>query len=257
VGGALSDAGWIFVVVLVLIVLAAAVLASRRYLLERSGGTVECALRLPAGSGAWRLGVLSYQHDSLRWHGALGLLLRPEYVFHRRALSVVSRRPAEPSETVTIGADRIVVEVAVEPTADGPGPLNGKHAELAMTEQALTGFLAWLEASPPGSYLGDLSLPAPHRSPPGRHRTSPAPAFAVLARMNSRSESRFRYLAGQTLTVSPWAATAAHAVRSARRATARAVCSRAAPGVPPGSTNDRRVGSAALYSSHAASSAVT
>jgi len=169
VGGALSDAGWIFVVVLVLIVLAAAVLASRRYLLERSGGTVECALRLPAGSGAWRLGVLSYQHDSLRWHGALGLLLRPEYVFHRRALSVVSRRPAEPSETVTIGADRIVVEVAVEPTADGPGPLNGKHAELAMTEQALTGFLAWLEASPPGSYLGDLSLavalPVAARSP--------------------------------------------------------------------------------------------
>jgi hypothetical protein len=156
VGGALSDAGWIFVVVLVLIILAAAALASRRYLLERSGGTVECALRLPAGSGAWRLGVLSYQHDSLRWHGALGLLLRPEYVFHRRALSVVSRRPAEPSEARTIGADRIVVEVAAEATADGPGPLSGKHAELAMTEQALTGFLAWLEASPPGSYLGDL-----------------------------------------------------------------------------------------------------
>jgi len=59
--------------------------------------------------------------------------------------------------------------VAAEPTADGPGPLSGKHAEFAMTEQALTGFLAWLEASPPGSYLGDLSLPAalavPARSP--------------------------------------------------------------------------------------------
>jgi len=26
-----------------------------------------------------------------------------------------------------------------------------------MTEQALTGFLAWLEASPPGSYLGDFT----------------------------------------------------------------------------------------------------
>jgi hypothetical protein len=150
---------------LVLILLAAAALASRRYLLERSGGTVECALRLPAESGTWRLGVLSYQHDSLRWHGALGLLLRPEHVFHRRALSVVSRRPAEPSEAVTIGADRIVVEVAAEPTADGPDPLSGKHAELAMTEQALTGFLAWLEASPPGSYLGDLSLPVAARSP--------------------------------------------------------------------------------------------
>ena len=67
---------------------------------------------LPAGSGSWRLGVLSYQHDSLSWHGALGVLLRPEYVFHRRALSVVSRRPADPSEAVTLGTDRIVVEVA-------------------------------------------------------------------------------------------------------------------------------------------------
>ena len=95
-GGALTDAVWIFAAVLVLVFLAAAVLASRRYLLERSGGTVECALRSPAGSGSWRLGVLSYQHDSLRWYGALGVLLRPEHEFHRRSLSVVSRRPAEP-----------------------------------------------------------------------------------------------------------------------------------------------------------------
>ena len=61
--GALTDAVWIFAVVLVLIVLAAVALASRRYLLERSGGTVDCALRWPVGSGGWRLGVLSYQHD--------------------------------------------------------------------------------------------------------------------------------------------------------------------------------------------------
>ena len=99
----------------------------------------------------------SYQHDSLRWYGALGVLLRPEHVFHRRALSVVSRRPAEPSETVTLGTDRIVVEVSAKPPADASGSRPGESVELAMTEQALTGFLAWLEASPPGSYLGDLS----------------------------------------------------------------------------------------------------
>ena len=156
-GRALTDAVWIFAVVLVLILLAAAALAFRRYLLERNGGTVECALRCPAGSGAWRLGVLSYQHDSLRWHGALGVLLRPEYVFHRRALNVVSRRPADPSENVTLGTDRIVVEVSAKPSADDSVPVPGEHVELAMTEQALTGFLAWLEASPPGSYLGDFS----------------------------------------------------------------------------------------------------
>jgi hypothetical protein len=154
---ALTDGGWIFAVALVLIVLAAAALAFRRYLLERSGGTVECALRWPDRSGSWRLGVLSYQHDSLRWHGALGVLLRPEHVFHRRALSVVSRRPADPSETVTLGTDRIVVEVLSKPLPDAADSTPGDHVELAMTEQALTGFLAWLEASPPGSHLGDFS----------------------------------------------------------------------------------------------------
>ena len=157
VTGALTDAVGIFAVVLALLFLTAAVLASRRYLLERSGGTVDCALRSPAGSGAWRLGVLSYAHDSLRWHGALGVLLRPEYTFHRRSLSVISRRPAEPSEAVTLGTERIVAEVSVKPTVDSSGSLAGSTVELAMTEQALTGFLAWLEASPPGSYLGDFT----------------------------------------------------------------------------------------------------
>jgi hypothetical protein len=153
VARALTDAVWIFAIVLVLIVLAAAVLAFRRYLLERSGGTVDCALRSPPGTSAWRLGVLSYQHDSLRWYGAISVLLRPEYVFHRRALSVVSRRPAEPAEAVALGADRLVVEVSVKPSGSSPD----QTVELAMTEQALTGFLAWLEASPPGSHLGDFA----------------------------------------------------------------------------------------------------
>jgi hypothetical protein len=156
VTGALTDAVWIFAVVLVLIILAAAALAIRRYLLERSGGTVDCALRSPARSGTWRFGVLLYAHDSLQWYGALGILLRPEHTFHRRSLSVVSRRPAEPAEAVTLGDDRIVVEVSVKPAADASGSPAGSHVELALTEQALTGFLAWLEASPPGSHLGDF-----------------------------------------------------------------------------------------------------
>jgi hypothetical protein len=159
VHGALTDAVWIFAVVLVVIVLAALALASRRYLLERSGGTVDCALRRPAGAGPWRLGVLSYQHDSLRWYGALGVLLRPEYEFHRRALSVVNRRPAEPPEAVSLGADRIIVSVSVKPseTPETSGSPEAESVELAMTDQALTGFLAWLEASPPGSHLGNFS----------------------------------------------------------------------------------------------------
>lgn len=152
VGTALTDAVWVFAAVLVLMVLAAAVLATRRFLLERGGGTVECVLRSPAGSGAWRFGLLSYQRDELRWHGAFGVLLRPDQVFHRRALTVVSRRPAGESEAAVLGEGRAVVEIAVKPPGGPSGP-SGEHVELAMSQGALTGFLAWLEASPPGSHL--------------------------------------------------------------------------------------------------------
>jgi len=173
VGGALTDAVWLFAAFLVLLVAAAVVLATRRFLLERSGGTVECALRrlnaggdpdhvgLPwhgLGHGGWRLGVLSYQRDELYWYGALGVLLRPEQVFQRRALAVVSRRPADEPEVAALGVGRIVVEVAAKPSADAspsPEPDRGRW-QLAMSDAALTGFLSWLEASPPGSHLADL-----------------------------------------------------------------------------------------------------
>jgi hypothetical protein len=157
VGRALGDAVWLFGLILVLVVLAAAVLAGRRFLLERGGGTVDCALRYPAERGSWRLGVISYEGDQLAWYGALGVLLSPEHTFHRRSLTVHSRRPADQVETAAIGEDRIVVEISTKPSIDASGSPPSEHVELAMTDQALTGFLAWLEASPPGSHLTDFS----------------------------------------------------------------------------------------------------
>ena len=140
---------WLFAVVLALIVAAAVVLATRRYWLERGGGTVECGLRRPAGRGAWRLGVVSYQRHELRWHGALGVALRPEHVFPRRSVEVTSRRPVESAETAVLDPSWVVVEAK---TGMGEDPV-----ELAMSDQALTGLLAWLEAAPPGSHLDDLA----------------------------------------------------------------------------------------------------
>jgi hypothetical protein len=164
VGGALAlDAIWFFAAFLALVLLAAVVLATRRFLLERGGGTVECGLRHPARRGSWRLGVAAYQGDELRWYGALSVLLRPEQVFHRRSLTVLSRRPSLPSETTVLGPERIVVELCVKSAADYPDPADSHaepaddNVELAMTEEALTGFLAWLEASPPGSHLQDIA----------------------------------------------------------------------------------------------------
>jgi hypothetical protein len=136
------DAAWIFAAFLVVIVLAAVGLAIRRILLDRGGGTVECGLRRPAGS--WRLGVAAYTADELRWYDSVGVLLSPEEVLERRTLSVSSRREAYPAETALLGPGKVVVTCTA-----GAVP---EAVELAMGESALTGFLAWLEAAPPGSY---------------------------------------------------------------------------------------------------------
>ena len=153
-GGLAFDAAWLFAGFLILAVLLAAGITLRRYLLERGGGTVECGLRLP-GSG-WRLGVAAYQPDALRWYQVFGFLLRPKQVFTRRSLSVLSRRPADSAEEASLGPGAVVIRCRIadgERSPDGDGSPDGDATvELAMGEAALTGFLAWLEAAPPGSY---------------------------------------------------------------------------------------------------------
>jgi uncharacterized protein DUF2550 len=145
VGEALAlDAAWLFAAFLMILVLAAAGIAARRYLLERGGGTVECGLRQPGGS--WRLGVASYQREELCWFGVFGVSMRPEEVFRRRDLAVVSRRMPTDAEVSILGPGMIVVECSF---GEGGGPV-----ELAFGESTLTGLLAWLEAAPPGSHFG-------------------------------------------------------------------------------------------------------
>jgi len=155
VGGALAlDAAWLFAAFLIILVLAAVGIAARRFLLERGGGTVECGLRSPNGS--WRLGLASYQREELCWFGALGVLLRPDVVFPRRDLTVVSRRPPTDAEAASLGPGMIVVECRLGEDSENPGPASAgspgqsRTVELAMEEAALTGLLAWLEAAPPG-----------------------------------------------------------------------------------------------------------
>jgi Protein of unknown function (DUF2550) len=142
-GGRLAlDAGWLLVVVLVVAITCAVGIAVRRNLIERGGGSVECGLRRSPGR-RWRLGLAAYQPDELRWYPVFGLWLRPAEVFARRALSVVSRRPADPVEMTSVGSGAVVVECD---TGEGAA----SRIELALSEDALTGFLAWLEAAPPG-----------------------------------------------------------------------------------------------------------
>ena len=136
------DAAWIFAAFLVIIVLGATGLAIRRMLLDRGGGTVECGLRRPGAS--WRLGVAAYGAAELRWYDAVGVLLTPEEVLARRTLSVESRREAYPAEATLLGQGMVVMSCTA-----GEVP---QTVDLAMREDALTGFLAWLESAPPGAY---------------------------------------------------------------------------------------------------------
>jgi hypothetical protein len=110
---------------------------------------VECSLRtLPqdGAPGPWRLGIGRYKGDELHWHRVFGLRTRPRQVIHRRGLVVSNRRAPEPDEAPGLAPDAGIVEVR-----------NGDlRVELAMSAAALTGFLAWLEAAPPG-FPVDLS----------------------------------------------------------------------------------------------------
>jgi Protein of unknown function (DUF2550) len=144
--GLALDAAWLFAAFLIVLVVAASGIAARRFVLERRGATVECALRRPGGS--WRLGVASYQLDEFCWYRIFGLWMRPEQTFPRRDLTVVARRPLTGEEVTILGPGRIVVQCQLG--------ANGT-VDLALAESALTGLLAWLEAAPPGSHL-DVAL---------------------------------------------------------------------------------------------------
>ncbi|ACY99443.1 MULTISPECIES: DUF2550 domain-containing protein [Thermomonospora] len=136
VGGVLAAAA-----LLALLFLSAVLL--RRWLLQRSGGTVECSLRtLPqdGAPGPWRLGLARYRGDELHWHRVFDFRLRPRQVIGRRGLIVSNRRRPDPGELPELGADAGIVEVHNKDL----------RVELAMGQAALTGFLAWLEAAPPG-----------------------------------------------------------------------------------------------------------
>jgi hypothetical protein len=146
-------AGWVLLIILAIAVVVAVGLASRRILLGRSGGTVECGLRA-SRTQPWRLGLAAYQPEALHWFSAFGLRLRPNEVFDRRSLVVLDRRPAEQSEVVTIGAGTVVIECQTSQDGDGGAAGPPRTVELAMSEAALTGFLAWLESAAPGHLSG-------------------------------------------------------------------------------------------------------
>jgi hypothetical protein len=146
VGEALAlDAAWLFAAFLLLLVLAASVIAARRFLLERGGATVECGLR--KGRGSWRLGVASYRLDELCWFGVFGIPVRPDECFSRRDLAVVSRRPPTEEEESILGPGRIVVQCQLGVSSE-PGEPGGLGELGGLGESGVPGGLG--ESGVPG-----------------------------------------------------------------------------------------------------------
>jgi uncharacterized protein DUF2550 len=129
-------------VLLLLLVLYGLALVVRRRWISRHGGTFEFSVRVRPGRAGrgWILGVGRYTGDELEWFRIFSLAPRPRFTYRRSELEYVGRRDAEGVEAYSLYSGHIVV------TARTPSGL----LEVAMSPGALTGFLSWLEAAPPG-----------------------------------------------------------------------------------------------------------
>jgi Protein of unknown function (DUF2550) len=132
--------------VVVLVALGLFVFGLRRRLIQRSGGTFDCSLRwnlaekpAPSGKG-WVYGVARYNGDRVNWFRVFSYAPRPRRSLERSAIEVVARRAPEGEEELALLSDAVVLTCSHQ----------GVCLELAMSDDALTGFLAWLEAAPPG-----------------------------------------------------------------------------------------------------------
>lgn len=109
-----------------------------------SGGSAgeEPPLAVPPldhGKG-WVFGIARYSGDRIEWFRVFSYAPRPRRVLERHDIVVIERRLPVGQEELALLAGSVVLVCSH----------NGVLLELAMSEDALTGFLAWLEAAPPG-----------------------------------------------------------------------------------------------------------
>lgn len=136
----------VLIAVLAAAVLALGAFALRRRVLTRGGGTFECSLRVEPGAHGkgWTLGVGRYAGETLHWYRVFSFSMRPGRSLSRSSLQVLDRRRPTGVETFALLSGAVVLACR---DADGP-------VELAVSADALTGFLAWVESSPPGVQRG-------------------------------------------------------------------------------------------------------
>ena len=130
-------------VVLGLVLLYGIALIVRRRVLARHGGTFELSHRVrtdKSGRG-WVLGLGRYTPTTLEWFRIFSVSPRPKHVWQRHDIAFAGRREPGGTERLSLYPDHVVVQCTAS-TGD---------FELALSQEALMGFQAWLEAGPPGA----------------------------------------------------------------------------------------------------------
>lgn len=133
----------VVVLVLLLGLVLLAVWYVLRWLRMRRNGGVSVALRWHPDNvrAGWHLGIGRYEGEAFAWYRVWSLRTGPDRVFDRASLVVLGRRDPAGTEAYAVPGDSTVLRCDSERT----GPI-----EFAMGPGALTGFLSWLEAAPPG-----------------------------------------------------------------------------------------------------------
>ena len=133
------------VVLLPLLYILALVL--RRRWIARDGGTFELSHRVagdgnPGSGRGWVLGVGRYSGDLLEFFRIFSLSPRPRRRLDRATVTYLGQRVPQGMEVHAIYSGHVIIACST------PRGL----VELALAPDALTGLLAWLEASPPGRH---------------------------------------------------------------------------------------------------------
>lgn len=138
--GILEVAGLVVLILLVALV----IIFLRREIIFRRGGTVEMNVRLSTfvPERGWAPGLGRFVGDELRWYRLFSFGIRPRKVLSRRGLVVEERRQPTGAERLAMPEGWVIIRCR---------SANGTSIELALAASALTGFLSWVEAAPPGA----------------------------------------------------------------------------------------------------------
>lgn len=123
-------------------------LTFRRRSIARTSGSFDLSINKHAEASAsgWTLGMARYSENHLEWFRTFSFSWRPHYRFERGRIDIKGRRVPEGREAFAVHAGHVIVECHTEVGV----------RQLAIGPSALTGLLAWLEASPPGQSVNNV-----------------------------------------------------------------------------------------------------